>query len=77
MINKNYIKINNLLTVKMRFFNEKGLKKRFWEKGTKIGAKTLKYFIKVKEHLINTEIEKISRNAKLSGRKVVRKEDIN
>jgi len=59
----------------MVIFNKKNIKKKFEEKGMKIGGRGIKRFLEIKEKEIELDIEKIIRRAKLSGKRVVREED--
>ena len=56
--------------------NKKGAKEKFREKGIKIGRKAIERFIKIQEEKIEEDIERIVRNARISGRKIAREEDI-
>lgn len=60
----------------MAFINKKALKREFAKRGARVGKNVLDFFIKIKEKDIKEDIEKIVRNAKLSGRKTIKKEDI-
>ena len=62
--------------IKMGTLNRKGLKKKLAERGFRIGKNVLEFFIQLKEKEIGKEIEKIVRNARLSGRKTIKKEDV-
>jgi hypothetical protein len=42
----------------------------------KIGAKALKKFVELEEKNIKKDIERFSRNAKISGRKVLKEADL-
>lgn len=59
----------------MRVLSKKGLKKKFKDRRMRIGNESLNYFIKTIEENLNKDIERIIRNAKISGRKVIKKED--
>ena len=59
----------------MTIFNKKALKQIFKKQGFKISNKTLEDFLKIHENKILKEINKITRETQLSGRKVIRKED--
>lgn len=61
----------------MRVLSKKGLKKKFKDRRMRIGNDSLDYFIKILEENLNKNIERIVRNAKLSGRKAIKKEDFN
>jgi len=60
----------------MRVLNKKRIKDEFSKVGMKIGKDALSFLEKHEEKRIRQDIEKISRNARLLGRKVIRKEDI-
>lgn len=75
-INKIYKKVNIWLMIKMAIINRKGLKKELARKGMRVGKKVLEFYVNLKEREIKEDVEKIARNAKLSGRKTVRKEDV-
>lgn len=55
--------------------NKKGVKEEFKKKGMKISRKAIKRFIKIEEEKIGRDAEIIIRNARISGRKIVREED--
>lgn len=55
--------------------NKKKIKKEFARKKMKIGQKAILKFDRLQEKFILREIEKAIRNAKISGRKVVKEED--
>ena len=61
----------------MTIFNKKSIKQVFKKQGFKIGNKTLEKFIQFHNDKTLKEIDKIIRETKLSGRKVVREEDFN
>lgn len=56
--------------------NKKGVKEEFKKKGMKISRKAIKRFIKIEEEKIGRDAEIIIRNARISGRKIVREEDL-
>lgn len=60
----------------MTIINIKELKREFVIKGIKMGKDSLNYFIKKEEERIKKDIEIISRNIKIHGRKIANKEDI-
>jgi len=59
----------------MGTINKKALKKEFSRKGFRVNSKILELFINLIEKKLKTDTEKITRNARLSGRKTIRKED--
>ena len=59
-----------------KLFNAKGIKKEFKIRGFKIGKAAIEEFIKNQSSIIEQEIDNIIRSARISGRKVVRREDI-
>lgn len=61
----------------MSIINQKELKKMFEAKNIKIGADASELFSEKQKEIMLVEIEKIARNARIAGRKVVRKEDFN
>lgn len=60
----------------MVFISKKGIKKEFERRGMKIGSGAVISFIKLQENKIEDEIDKAVRNSRISGRKVVKNEDI-
>lgn len=58
----------------MRILNRKGVKEAFRKEGASIN-KAVEDFAKLEEKRIEEDIEKAVRNARISGRKVVRRED--
>ena len=59
----------------MASISKKWVKRRFKRRGIKIGDKAVVSFIKLQEKRIEDEIDKVARNSKISGRKVVKTED--
>lgn len=62
--------------LKMGLINKKSLKKKFKDKNAKINNEIARKFINKLEKDVDKNIEMIVRNMKISGRKVVREEDI-
>ncbi len=60
----------------MRIINIKGLKREFIIKDIKMGKDSLNYFIKQEEEKMKKDIEIISRNIKIRGRKIANIKDI-
>lgn len=60
----------------MAIINKNALKREFNKLGMRIGKDVLDFYIQIEKKKINNEIEKIVRNAKISGRKTIRKEDV-
>lgn len=60
----------------MTIINIKGLKREFIIKDIKMGKDSLSYFIKQEEERMKKDIEIISRNIKIHGRKIANKDDI-
>ncbi len=56
--------------------NKKGVKEKFKKIGVKISKKAIEKFIKIEEEKISKNAEKIARNARISGRKIVGEEDL-
>ena len=61
----------------MSIINQKELKKMFEAKNVKIGSDASKAFSERQIKIIEAEVERVSRNSKIAGRKVVRGEDFN
>ena len=59
----------------MSLINQKTLKKMLKKQDIKIGKEVSKMFIKRLEDSIDKEAEKATRNAKISGRKILKQED--
>jgi len=55
---------------------KKSVKEKFKKTGIKIGKKAIEKFIKIEEEKIDKDVEKIVRNARISGRKIVGEEDL-
>ena len=60
----------------MRIINIKGFKREFIIKDIKMGKDSLNYFIKQEEEKMKKDIEIISRNIKIRGRKIANIKDI-
>ncbi len=74
VINKICIKFNKELTIKM-MINTKSIRDEFKKRKIRIGKEVLNLIIKSAEKEIKLEVEKIIRNARLVGRKTIKKED--
>jgi len=61
--------------MRYKIFNAKGIKKEFQKAGIKIGNFALKEFLEKQEDSVAMEIALAVKNARISGRKVVRAED--
>lgn len=60
----------------MGLINKKSLKKKFKDKNAKISDEMARKFINKLERDVDKNIEMIVRNMRISGRKVVREEDL-
>lgn len=59
----------------MELISKRGAKKWFEKSGMKIGKEAVISFIRFQEERIEVEIDKAVRNARISGRRVVKSED--
>jgi len=59
----------------MGLINKKGIREEFSKSGFRISNEAIEFIIKLKEESIKKEIALIMREAKLSGRKNIKKED--
>jgi len=55
--------------IKMSIINRKELKKMFESKGIKIGTDASKAFSEKQREILEMEVEKVTRNARIAGRK--------
>ena len=61
----------------MALINKKAVKEEFRKRNAKIGNAGLELFAKIEEDKIKQKIEEVIRNMRISGRKALKKEDLN